>query len=97
MATANSPAPAPATSAASKWRPVLSRFARISLFVALAGTGAGAVEGALIALLLGGNSNLDVCLTIAMDRALALGLLGLGIGVLAALLDALWRLRKRVA
>jgi hypothetical protein len=93
MATANPPAPE--TSARSKWRPVLTRFARISAFVALAGALAGAVEGFLISLFLGGNNGLEVCLAVTLDRALVMGVLGLAAGALAGLADGLWRLRRR--
>jgi hypothetical protein len=95
MATANSPAPE--TSAAPKWRPVLARFARVCLLVALGGALAGAVEGFLISLFLGGSNGLDVCLAVTFDRALTLGLVGLVAGALAGLADALWRWRKPAA
>jgi ABC-type antimicrobial peptide transport system permease subunit len=95
MATANSPSPAPPAPAPSKWRPVLGRFARLSLLVALSGALAGAVEGILIALFLGASNSLAVYTAIALDRALTLGLVGLAAGALAGLADALWRFRKQ--
>ena len=67
----------------------------MTLLVAVGGAAAGALEGILISLVLGGTTNLAVCLAVVLDRALALGVIGVAAGALAGLVDALWRLRKQ--